>query len=141
MADIYSRPYHPNEKMCCSGCVWGRGEHAEWCLKSFSMENFRAALEVAQKWMVAPGAAGHWSSDEAREEFDRDYALVDSAISAAREVEERQSFSFPLASRLRLTWRDRDGTTHTRILDNIAPGDFIEVPVDADLSTVEYRGV
>jgi hypothetical protein len=29
-AELMSRPYQPGEK-CCERCVFGRGEHAEWC--------------------------------------------------------------------------------------------------------------
>lgn len=29
-APIYSRPNHP--KMACEACVYGWGEHADWCL-------------------------------------------------------------------------------------------------------------
>lgn len=31
MADLQSRPYQPDESQCCEACVFGRGEHAEWC--------------------------------------------------------------------------------------------------------------
>lgn len=30
MADIQSRPYNPAQ--CCELCVFGRGEHAKWCV-------------------------------------------------------------------------------------------------------------
>ena len=30
MSDLMSRPYKPGAK-CCERCVFGRGEHAEWC--------------------------------------------------------------------------------------------------------------
>jgi hypothetical protein len=36
MADIVSRPYKPGA--CCESCVFGRGEHAEWCAKSTKKE-------------------------------------------------------------------------------------------------------
>ena len=26
-----SNPYKPNPQQCCEACVFGRGEHAEWC--------------------------------------------------------------------------------------------------------------
>jgi hypothetical protein len=26
-----SNPYHPNPEQCCEACVFGAGEHAEWC--------------------------------------------------------------------------------------------------------------
>jgi hypothetical protein len=29
MSEIISRPYHPAQ--CCEACVFGRGEHADWC--------------------------------------------------------------------------------------------------------------
>lgn len=29
MSNLISRPYHPN--MCCERCVFGTGEHADWC--------------------------------------------------------------------------------------------------------------
>lgn len=29
MSDLQSRPYRPEK--CCEACVFGRGEHAEWC--------------------------------------------------------------------------------------------------------------
>ena len=32
MSEITSRPYRPEQ--CCEACVFGRGEHAEWCEKS-----------------------------------------------------------------------------------------------------------
>jgi hypothetical protein len=31
MSEITSRVYQPNAAMCCEACVFGRGEHAEWC--------------------------------------------------------------------------------------------------------------
>jgi hypothetical protein len=31
VADIVSRPYQPDA--CCEACVFGRGEHAEWCVR------------------------------------------------------------------------------------------------------------
>ncbi len=32
-ADLVSRPYKPDPGKCCERCVFGRGEHAEWCEK------------------------------------------------------------------------------------------------------------
>jgi hypothetical protein len=26
-----SNPYKPNPAKCCEACVFGRGEHADWC--------------------------------------------------------------------------------------------------------------
>ncbi len=31
MSDIRSMPYRPDKDHCCEACVFGRGEHAEWC--------------------------------------------------------------------------------------------------------------
>jgi len=31
MSEIVSRVYQPNAAMCCEACVFGSGEHAEWC--------------------------------------------------------------------------------------------------------------
>jgi len=31
MADVQSKPYKPDAKMCCEACVFGRGPHAWWC--------------------------------------------------------------------------------------------------------------
>lgn len=31
MAEIQSRPFKPDAEMCCEACVFGRGEHAEFC--------------------------------------------------------------------------------------------------------------
>ena len=31
MPDLTSRPYHPDPKECCERCVFGCGQHAEWC--------------------------------------------------------------------------------------------------------------
>jgi hypothetical protein len=33
MAELVSRPYNPDPEYCCEACVFGRGEHAEWCEK------------------------------------------------------------------------------------------------------------
>ncbi|MFH1111002.1 MAG: hypothetical protein V1790_17655 [Planctomycetota bacterium] len=33
MADLRSRPYNPDPAMACEKCVFGTGEHAEWCSK------------------------------------------------------------------------------------------------------------
>ena len=33
MSDTTSRPYRPNPEMACERCVFGRGEHAEFCPK------------------------------------------------------------------------------------------------------------
>lgn len=43
-APIVSRPFHP--KMACPACVWGRGEHAEWCHPS----NATVTFKVEAKW-------------------------------------------------------------------------------------------
>ena len=29
--DFSSRRYQPDKEKCCERCVFGRGEHAEWC--------------------------------------------------------------------------------------------------------------
>ena len=29
--DFKSRRYQPDPAQCCERCVFGRGEHAEWC--------------------------------------------------------------------------------------------------------------
>jgi hypothetical protein len=31
MSDIVSRPFHPDPEYCCEACVFGRGEHSDWC--------------------------------------------------------------------------------------------------------------
>lgn len=31
MADIHSNPYRPDPEQCCERCVFGTGEHADWC--------------------------------------------------------------------------------------------------------------
>lgn len=28
---ISSREYRPDPRQCCEACVFGRGQHAEWC--------------------------------------------------------------------------------------------------------------
>jgi hypothetical protein len=33
MSDIVSRPYPKDLTRACERCVFGTGEHAEWCLK------------------------------------------------------------------------------------------------------------
>lgn len=38
MADLMSRPYKPDPAACCEACVFGRGEHAEWCRERIRME-------------------------------------------------------------------------------------------------------
>lgn len=40
MSDIVSRPFHPGDK-CCEACVFGSGEHAEWCKSGKLLEKFR----------------------------------------------------------------------------------------------------
>ena len=32
MEKLTSRPYKPSPMKACETCVFGRGEHAEWCL-------------------------------------------------------------------------------------------------------------
>ena len=34
-AELASKPFRPSPALCCEGCVFGRGEHAEFCLKSY----------------------------------------------------------------------------------------------------------
>ena len=29
--NITSRAYRPNKDVCCEACVFGRGEHSDWC--------------------------------------------------------------------------------------------------------------
>jgi len=31
MTDLNSRPYNPSPEKCCEACIFGTGEHAEWC--------------------------------------------------------------------------------------------------------------
>ncbi len=31
MTDLTSRRYNPSPEHCCEACVFGRGEHADWC--------------------------------------------------------------------------------------------------------------
>lgn len=31
-----SNPYRPSAAQCCEACVFGRGEHADWCLAGLS---------------------------------------------------------------------------------------------------------
>lgn len=45
MSGISSRPYHPTA--CCEACVFGHGEHAEWCEKAEGW-NFWAELDKIQ---------------------------------------------------------------------------------------------
>jgi hypothetical protein len=33
MSDLTSRPFRPSPEKCCEACVFGKGEHADWCLK------------------------------------------------------------------------------------------------------------
>lgn len=38
MSDITSRPFKPSPDKCCERCVFGRGEHADWCKRSHDVE-------------------------------------------------------------------------------------------------------
>jgi hypothetical protein len=51
MAEITSRPYQPDPETCCEACVFGRGEHAEWC--RFNEQQIRGAylMEEAAKFL------------------------------------------------------------------------------------------
>jgi hypothetical protein len=71
MGDITSRPYRPSGDWCCEACVFGRGEHAEWCgvLKSISGgtvgEHWRVRLAKARPGEIIP------ISNEECEELER----------------------------------------------------------------------
>ena len=36
--NIRSRQYRPDPEKCCSACVFGEGEHADWCVVDLSGE-------------------------------------------------------------------------------------------------------
>jgi len=38
-----SNPYHPDPDQCCEACVFGRGEHAAWCLYRFTAADLAKA--------------------------------------------------------------------------------------------------
>ena len=52
-ADIVSRLYKPDAERCCEVCVFGRGEHADWCEKRArqiqKIEEFVRRGRVAQE--------------------------------------------------------------------------------------------
>ena len=55
MADLMSRPYQPNPDYCCEACVFGRGEHAEWCpvpIQNALTHGF--AWELARDFLLLP---------------------------------------------------------------------------------------
>lgn len=53
MPDLCSRPYKPDPKMACEACVWGRGDHAEWCDAGMRLADNDKPLTEAQldRWM------------------------------------------------------------------------------------------
>lgn len=67
MSEITSRPYHPSQ--CCEKCVFGRGEHAEWCEEGRELAEMVAKAEIdpliAEEWpMPEPpheGSCGPWA--------------------------------------------------------------------------------
>jgi hypothetical protein len=48
--ELQSRPYQPDPKQCCEACVFGRGQHAEWCATTAPAASF--ALHVALKCLA-----------------------------------------------------------------------------------------
>jgi len=52
MSHIQSRPNNPNPAMCCEACVYGRGEHADWCIDKMQNQMWRemdAAMETVNR--------------------------------------------------------------------------------------------
>jgi hypothetical protein len=43
-----SNPYKPDPAMCCEACVFGRGEHAEWC----GRRRRRETRSADRDWLV-----------------------------------------------------------------------------------------
>lgn len=94
MSGITSRPYHPDPQMACERCVWGRGEHAEWCDNykiqvylrkwiSAAMQEFSDYLQPLVGVRYAPGApndsvyfVGHPELHETTEEWAKRCAVI-----------------------------------------------------------------
>lgn len=49
-----SNPYRPSPDACCEACVFGRGEHAEWCWPCLGCG---ARLDLWTQWKVAHSQA------------------------------------------------------------------------------------
>jgi hypothetical protein len=51
LSDLVSRPYNPDPDHCCERCVFGTGQHAEWCevrIREFLRRGRVAQEEVDQ---------------------------------------------------------------------------------------------
>lgn len=47
MTDLNSRPYNPDPAKCCEACIFGRGEHADFCARGqFTLAEDRAIQEI-----------------------------------------------------------------------------------------------
>jgi hypothetical protein len=47
MTDLNSRPFRPDPQQCCDRCVFGGGQHADWCtvgLDSLAFQLMEASL-------------------------------------------------------------------------------------------------
>jgi len=44
-----SNPYHPDPAKCCEACIFGTGEHADWCTYVLTREMLEEGLAEFQK--------------------------------------------------------------------------------------------
>jgi hypothetical protein len=51
-AELISRPYEPNPEHCCEACVFGRGDHAEWCETGRDEVRRPEETELHHAWRV-----------------------------------------------------------------------------------------
>jgi hypothetical protein len=55
VSEIVSRVYQPNPAYCCERCVFGRGQHAEWCQAGIDfqvMQLFLASLPEQRRQQI-----------------------------------------------------------------------------------------
>lgn len=58
MSDLLqSRPFRPDASKCCEACIFGSGEHADWCAENlYANKGFQAAWES--------GLLRYWTPDQ-----------------------------------------------------------------------------
>lgn len=59
MSDIHSNPYHPDPGHCCERCVFGSGEHAEFCGQAWD-EAWDEEDQELLSWAGLPDDEGFW---------------------------------------------------------------------------------
>ncbi len=55
MTDLNSRPFRPDPQQCCEACVFGKGEHSEFCERVPVVTIFYRPSPDMDAWIEALG--------------------------------------------------------------------------------------